>query len=231
MPVPAVSSLAGRWRVERWSADPAAFFERPWPDPGGATASVVRVARPTLVLGSTQSPDVVDRAQGARAGAAVVRRRSGGGAVLLRAGEVAWIDVFVPAADALWEPDLVRSFAWLGRAWVDTLAGLGVDARAAARPARPGRWERLACFAATGAGEVSVAGRKVVGISQRRSRFGSRFQCAALLGWDPAATVDLLALAPSERQALTEHLAGSAAGLGRTAAELESSFLRQLAAR
>jgi lipoate-protein ligase A len=232
MPVPAVSALpAGRWWVERWSGGPAEFFERPWPDLGGPTVSLVDVERPTLVLGSTQAPDVVDADHAARADVTVARRHSGGGAVLLRPGEVAWVDVFVPAADAFWEPDLVRSFAWLGKAWVDALADVGVDARAADRPAPRGRWDRLACFAAIGAGEVTVEGRKVVGMSQRRSRVGSRFQCVALLGWEPAATADLLALAPSDRQALADHLAGSATGLGLTADAVEDAFLGRLAAR
>ena len=38
---------------------------------------------------------------------------------------------------------------------------------------------------ASGPGEVTVAGRKVVGITQRRTRAAARFQCAALGRWDP----------------------------------------------
>lgn len=44
---------------------------------------------------------------------------------------------------------------------------------------------RVACFAALGPGELSVDGRKVLGISQRRTRFGARFQCIAYSRWEP----------------------------------------------
>ena len=50
-------------------------------------------------------------------------------------------------------------------------------------------WSRQVCFAGLGPGEVTVAGRKVVGVAQRRTRHGARFQVAALLRWDPAALV------------------------------------------
>jgi lipoate-protein ligase A len=230
MPVPAVSSFSlGRWRVERWSGDLATFLERSWPQPVAPTVSVVRVDRPALVLGSTQPPDVVDGGRAEEAGVEVLRRHSGGGAVLLHPGRVAWVDVFIPAGDDLWNPDLVRSFAWLGQVWVDALADLGVAARMKERPGDRGRWQTLACFASTGAGEVTVAGRKVVGISQRRSRLGSRFQCAALLGWDAARTAALLALAPADQRRLAGYLLEAAAGLGRSVDEVEDAVLARLA--
>jgi hypothetical protein len=40
---------------------------------------------------------------------------------------------------------------------------------------------------------VHIADRKVVGISQRRTRWWARFQCASYLRWDPAGLVRLLA--------------------------------------
>ena len=55
------------------------------------------VDRPALVLGSTQRAEVVDERACADAGVEVVRRRSGGGAVLLEPGAVVWFDVVVPA--------------------------------------------------------------------------------------------------------------------------------------
>ena len=49
-------------------------------------------------------------------------------------------------------------------------------------PMAGGRWAELVCFAGLGPGEVLVAGRKLVGISQRRTRHGSRFQCMVHIG-------------------------------------------------
>ena len=57
---------------------------------------VFDVERPALVLGSTQRPDIVDAEACRRAGVEVVRRRSGGGLVLLEPGNVVWFDVVVP---------------------------------------------------------------------------------------------------------------------------------------
>ena len=53
-------------------------------------------------------------------------------------------------------------------------------------------WSRLVCFAGTGAGEVLHGGRKVVGISQRRTRRAARFQCGVHLHWDAEALRSLL---------------------------------------
>jgi lipoate-protein ligase A len=58
---------------------------------------------------------------------------------------------------------------------------------------------------------VSVDGRKVVGISQRRTREGAWFQCAALLEWRPRELVDLLGLEPVEQ--VTAELEERAVGL------------------
>ena len=54
-------------------------------------------------------------------------------------------------------------------------------------------WCRLVCFAGTAPGEITLAGRKLVGISQRRTRAGSRFQCAVHTTWSPDLLVELLA--------------------------------------
>jgi hypothetical protein len=44
----------------------------------------------------------------------------------------------------------------------------------------------VVCFAGLGPGEVTIGGRKAVGISQRRTREAARFQCVAYERWDPA---------------------------------------------
>jgi lipoate-protein ligase A len=161
------------------------------------------VDEPALVLGSTQ-PDVPFR------GVPVVRRRSGGGAVLVGPGLVAWVDVFVPAGHPLWEDDVGRAFWWLGEAWAGALSALGV-ASGVALPAAPvvhqnglvvTPWSRDVCFAGLGPGEVTVDGGKSVGMAQRRSREGALFQCALALSWDPARYAQLLALGPDAAEDL-----------------------------
>ena len=75
-------------------------------------------------------------------------------------------------------------------------------------------WSELVCFAGLGPGEVTVDGRKVVGISQRRTRSGARFQCALLQTWEPAVLLDVLALSPEDRQQATADLADTGLGIG-----------------
>jgi len=114
-----------------------------------------------------------------------------------------WVDLLLPRGDEWWDDDVGRSSVWLGRAWTSALAALGVDARVVDGSAACGSAGRAVCFAGRAAGEVLVSGRKVVGISQRRDRFGARFQCAALVGSGAVEDtvvplVDLLGLGPSE---------------------------------
>jgi lipoate-protein ligase A len=185
----------------------------------------VEVERPTLVLGSTQSDDVVDRRRAAAAGVDVVRRRSGGGAVLLRPGETVWADVLLPAGDPRAEADVGRAFGWVGEAWAEALAVCGVAGATVHRgPPRASAWSDLVCFAGLGPGEVTVGGAKVVGISQRRARSGALFQCGALVTWHPQALVDVLALPDEERLGAAAELEHLAAGSGVEPAHLVSAF-------
>jgi lipoate-protein ligase A len=164
------------------------------------TMLVLEAQRPALVLGSTQHDSVADPAALARAGVDLVRRRSGGGAVLLVPGEHVWVDLVVPAGDPLWLDDVRSSSWWLGEAWAAALAAAAPHALRAEVHRGPVTNRELAglvCFAGLGPGEVAVAGAKLVGLSQRRTRSAARLQCLVHRRVDPAATTELLA--PSVR--------------------------------
>lgn len=206
--------MSARWAVEDQTGSAAAFHRRPLPDAVARAIWSFTVDRPALVLGSAQRADVVDGAAAARAGVEVVRRRSGGGAVLLVPGEVTWIDVILPAGDPLWQDDVGRAFDWLGEAWAATLVALGAGHPEVHRGALVGsRWSGLVCFGGLGRGEVTLCGHKVLGLSQRRTRRGARFQCALLHRWDPQALLDLLVLDPIERREALTDLREAAAGV------------------
>lgn len=207
--------------MRRERVPPAVAFARPWPAPPVRSVWVVEPTAAALVLGSTQPwPD----GEGASRPVDVVRRRSGGGAVLVEPGRLVWVDVFVPAGDPLWVADVDRAFLWLGRAWAAAFAAVGVPGAAVHDgPLVRTAWSGRVCFAGLGPGEVTVAGAKVVGISQRRARAGALFQCAALLAWDPAPLVDLLALDPAAVAAAD--LAGVARGLDVDPESLTVAFL------
>lgn len=185
--------------VETFRGDAAAFHGRVLEGDVAPVVWVFEVARPALVLGSTQRADqVVDLAACERAGVDVVRRRSGGGVVLLEPGRIVWFDVVVPTPElraAGVGDDVSASMHWLGEHVAAALRTLGVDdvdvhrdGLVACSP-----WCPLVCFAGLGPGEVLHQGVKLVGISQRRNRAGARFQCAVHTSWNPGGVAALLA--------------------------------------
>ena len=207
------------WRVERRSLGAAEFHALDVPDPAERAVWVADPTAPALVLGSAQ-PDT-----DVRAGVEieVVRRRSGGGAVLVVPGELLWIDVIVAAGDPLWDDDVGRASHWLGDVWAAALAELGVEGAVHKGPLVRTPWSGAVCFAGLGPGEVTVGDKKVVGISQRRTRAAARFQCAALGRWDPAALLSQLAIDVSVAE-----LEPIAVGTGVPLDALLTAFLRHL---
>ncbi|MEO6628611.1 MAG: hypothetical protein ABIP03_08580, partial [Aquihabitans sp.] len=207
--------MTGRaWSLDHHSGGAGEFHALDLPVPTNRVVWWFEVQRPAIVLGSTQNLAVVDRVAADRAGVEVVRRRSGGGAVWLAPGVVTWLDLVLPAGDPLWDDDVSRAAAWVGETWVRTLDRLG----------HPGgnihqgglvatAWSPLVCFAGLGPGEVSIDGHKVLGVSQRRTRSGARFQCALLHYWDPGPLLEVLDLAPAEREAASSALVLAARGV------------------
>lgn len=231
MPTPA-DGMPGRWQFQTLAGRAQDLLTRDWPEVAAPWSWFVEADGPALVLGSTQPWSVVDHDAASVMGVSVVRRRSGGGAVLVEPGGLLWVDVLVPSGDPLGDRDVARAFHWLGRVWAETLGACGVvGARShEGRPVRTApRWSTLVCFAGLGAGEVAIGGRKVVGISQRRTRAGAMFQCAALLEWSPVRLLDLLHLDDDERRGGTRDLAEVAAGAGVPAADLRRAFVSSLA--
>jgi lipoate-protein ligase A len=175
-----------------------------------------RVDRPTLVLGSTQRDGVVRSERAADAGVAVVRRHGGGGAVLLRPDDHLWLEAWIPRDDPLWRADVAAAAVWVGHWWASALSDLGVVGCAVHQgAAHPGRDGALVCVSGRGAGEVFQADRKVMGLSQWRSREGALFHACAYAVWDPGPLVDLLEVEPAHRHALEHDLAGTAIGLAQ----------------
>lgn len=155
---------------------------------GERRAVVWRPDRTVLVLGSTQRVRPTDPG-----GTPVVRRRSGGGAVLVVPGETVWVDVWVPRGDPLWDDDVVRATGWAGRWWAAGIAAaVGADLEVHLGPSEPRPWSDLVCFAGVGPGEVLARGRKLVGLAQWRSREGALFQGCCYRRWDPAPLLRLL---------------------------------------
>ena len=169
----------------------------------------VRIRQTALVLGSRQTPDLVDADACARGNIEVVRRRSGGGVVFLEPCEHVWLDIVIPRTDELWVDDVSTSMWWLGEVWVRALTEVGIDGAQVHRGALLNdSWGDLVCFAGVGPGEVTVSatGSKVVGISQRRTRDYASFQCTVFHKWAPEQFAPLLRVLPGAPSQIEERV-------------------------
>jgi lipoate-protein ligase A len=206
------------WELDRRVGGAQALHDRAFT--GERCVTVCDAERRAIVLGSTQAAP-------AAASIEVARRRSGGGAVVVGREDVLWVDIDLPAGDPLWERDVGRSFWWLGQTWAAALARLGVDAveiHHGAVVCTP--WCAQVCFGGIGQGEITVAGRKVVGLAQRRIRQGARFHCAAMLQWDPAPLLEAFGLPAEAQRGLAEVVGALDVGSD----DLEAAFLDALPA-
>jgi hypothetical protein len=120
------------------------------------------------------------------------------------------VDVVVPAGDPLHSDDIRLAAHWMGDAWS---AALGSHTRTWRSGVTNPSASAIACFAGVGPGEVTLHGRKLVGISQRRTRDWSRFQCVTYYRWVPEELLRLgvpwLSLVTSEYRRFWEIAAGS----------------------
>jgi lipoate-protein ligase A len=167
-----------------------------------ATMFVVHPNRATLVLGSTQSPDLLDATQ---VGEVPVRRRRGGGGLVLLEPDDLWIDWWIPADDPRWRADVHASSTMVGRWWADVLTNTveGVitvhDGPLEGDPAY-----RLVCFAGRGPGEVFIDDHKVVGVTQWRVREGS-FVSTVLRAQSSIGVLRFLKVVPDGLDRALEH--------------------------
>jgi len=197
-------------------------------DPGIGPLVVVlrRAVSPAVVLGRSQSDDLVDARRAGAAGLEVARRTSGGGAVLVVPGELCWVDVVVDRTLVKWADDVNRALVVVGEAWRRALVDLGLpggDLELAKSSSGERALSQLACFAGVGTGEVLLGGAKIVGLCQRRGRSATLVQGALVGTLDPDRLVEVLALPMATRRRLVVALEHSAGGVGRHFATLEAS--------
>lgn len=230
MPGPA-PPWRGSWRLVARQGPPETLVVSS-PDPRGARlACLTRPTAAAVVLGSAQPLADFDAERCARQHLDLVRRRSGGGAVVVSPGAQIWLDLFVPAADPLFESDVVRASSWVGSLWREALGGASGDgARLAVHEgglaATP--WSRRVCFSGVGPGEVTRDGRKVTGVAQRRDRAGAWFFTMALVRPEQQQLASLLALGRDERAAIRVALGAETSVIGCPAQDLERQLGSEL---
>jgi lipoyl(octanoyl) transferase len=170
---------AGAWNMAvdelllNWSAET-----------GACTLRFYRWSEPTLSLGYFQEYDGRMRHPSSR-DLAVVRRLSGGGAIL-HDRELTY-SLTMPGAAALAD-DSTWLYMAVHQALVDTLAGFGIVATGSAGPSLHGPAEQpFLCFQRRSPGDVLFAGAKICGSAQRRRRGALLQHGSLILARSPAA--------------------------------------------
>lgn len=184
---------------------------------------------PCLSLGYGQPLDgSVDTDACRRLGVGIVRRPTGGGAIYHDGPErELTYSVAATAGDLGIGPDLLETYHWIGRALLRGLNELGAGAEMVAVGGGGGPAPAF-CFARTGAFEIEVGGRKLVGSAQRRRGNSFLQHGAVLLGADearlrtvfpttrdPLSTLTTLEAATGRRPSFDEVTLALAAGFER----------------
>ncbi len=142
---------------------------------------------PTLSLGHGQRLDArIDLEAAARMGIRVVRRPTGGSAILHEGVDLE-LTYSVVAAEGDFDgaADLLGTYRWIGAALAAGLRRLAVPVEMVpVQPSDPSSMPAF-CFARTGSYELEVAGRKLVGSAQRRQGAGFLQHGSVMLGADP----------------------------------------------
>jgi lipoate-protein ligase A len=202
--------------------------------PGDPAVLYWSIAQPVgLVLGFSQKQDGLNQEVVAKTHIPLYHRRAGGTAVLVGPWLLS-LDVVLPKDHPLILPDIVKSYHWLGKAWVETLRHFGVSSRTVspeeahaqrdllkhAGTAQHEALLRRACYGAISPYEVVVGQQKVVGLDMIRRQRGSLLQAGVLLHWETEQLATLLGHTPAEQAILREGLRERVIGLdsltGRT---------------
>lgn len=205
--------------------------------------SVLRVyswSVPTLSFGRNQKTTGYDAADLARKAIAAVRRPTGGRAILHHREITYSITAPVPTGQSL-----AAAYSWINELLLAALRSIGVEAKIAARSERAPAPDSNPCFATATPGEITTAGRKLVGSAQYRND-GAMLQHGSILVSDdqsslaglgvagpsvrPATLQESLGRSPAPRE-LLDALIGALARKGIEPKSLEQDDVTQSAAR
>ena len=191
--------------------------------------------RPTLSIGSFQKADELDLDGLAHRGVPLVRRPTGGRAVLHDAELTYSVSCRIPSQ--YFPSDLMGSYKRIGACFIGGLRQLGIDAEL--MPIDKGKnkcrpQNNPLCFSSPSWYEVLMGGKKLIGSAQRRLRTAFLQQGSLLIGLDVDGLLSMLRFADEETKqkardalvakmtALTEH--GYDVGLDRLKDRLTEGF-------
>lgn len=168
---------------------------------GGAQRAHVYVMCPNrkaLVLSTAWKDQPLNKAAIERDDLEICHRRSGGGAVYIDPDHVSWVDFWIPKTHHIYESEPSKMFLKIGSLYVDVLHNLGIDAdliTLVQRSDSDTAQRKYACWAGLGWGEITLANSKILGLSQRRNRWGARIQSMLCLAGTAAKVVDYIDVA------------------------------------
>ncbi len=168
---------------------------------------------PTISLGRHQPLADIDQAAAERYGYEIVRRSTGGRAIL-HTDELTY-SVAAPAHEPRVAGGVMDAYLSLSNALVAGLQQLGVQADKAPGTARTAPDVSAACFEVPSAYEITAGGRKLMGSAQsRRAKYVLQHGSLPLVG-DITRLVDVLALPVAEVALLHDQLAERACTLAQ----------------
>ena len=210
-------SGAANMAVDETLAESAAAGDAP------PTLRFYRWQPATVSLGRHQPVADVDRQKIAEKGYDLVRRPTGGRAIL-HTDELTY-SVAAPAGDPRMAGGVMDAYLLLSNGLLAGLEGVGLAAQKAAGDVRAGRDVSAACFEVPSAYEITASGRKLMGSAQSRRRSYVLQHGSLPLVGDITRLVDVLALPPAEAATLRTQLAGRACTLAQALGVAEDSPL------
>lgn len=164
-------------------------------------------AHPTLSIGYAQPLVEIDLARCRQLGVAVVRRPTGGRAVLHGVGDLTY--ALIASELEGFPPDLSGTYRRIAQAIAEALLRLGVSAEL--RPGERTAPGASACFATGTHADLLAGGMKLVGSAQLRRHGGFLQHGALMLTQEPAEILSLLgAKEPPARMTNLQRLIGRA---------------------
>ena len=170
---------------------------------GEAVLRVYSWSTPTLSFGRNQKTVGYDRASLDQSGLAVVRRPTGGRAILHHR-EITY-SVTAPLSR---NESIAGEYSWINELLLRALRILGVEAEIAGRTARAAPPDTNPCFAAASAGEITVGARKLVGSAQYREDGALLQHGSILVADDQSALAGLAGGPPAAAPATLERALG-----------------------
>jgi lipoate-protein ligase A len=177
-------------------------------------------------------------------GVPVIRRNTGGGAVLT--GKGLWaVDIALPASHPMLSGDILRDYQPISRLWEETLTRVGLDVRCISiEESRTAVANYsldpdigLVCFGHPAPYEILSGNRKLVGLSQVRKAGGVVFSSAIHTYLSPSSIATVLPLSSARKRRLAAHLRQVSASLSEIAlsppdiGDISRAFRESLLAR